>query len=183
MGKEFFCFAFVLRFRRRFLQKILELGLLKAFNKQSWKINDEKGFSTSFFSGNFEKEEQMEWPACLDEYEKLVYRMNTPRFVFTSSSFSAFTFSLEFIFLIYLLSLGVSIWFSLVHGFTSKKKNSKFSYSIFLFWFFLIFSFFWVACLFFYFFFWRILFDIWNVVSFTFLSRESFFPETFGVSL
>lgn len=23
----------------------------------------------------------MEWPACLDEYEKLVYRMNTPRFV------------------------------------------------------------------------------------------------------
>lgn len=24
----------------------------------------------------------MEWPACLDEYEKLVIRMNTPRSVF-----------------------------------------------------------------------------------------------------
>lgn len=27
------------------------------------------------------KGEEMEWPAYLDEYEKLVIRMNTPRFV------------------------------------------------------------------------------------------------------
>lgn len=36
----------------------------------------------------------MEWPACLDEYEKLVIRMNTPRFVILYF-FSFFSLSLD----------------------------------------------------------------------------------------
>ena len=36
---------------------------------------------------------EMEWPSRLDEYEKLVIRMNTPRFVWFNSLFDFWLFS------------------------------------------------------------------------------------------
>lgn len=83
----------------------------------------------------------MEWPACLDEYEKLVIRMNTPRSVFflfkkcfPSAVFFLFSFcsslSIRFCAIVYKNSSRLSclilvLWFFINNYLVFSRFSSK----------------------------------------------------------
>ena len=55
--------------------------------------------------------QMMEWPACTDEYEKLVIRMSTPRFVVSQFHSLFFVFEVISVILLLPLIMWLLLWF------------------------------------------------------------------------